>query len=117
MNKASKQTDLARKLRRQQTDAERTLWAQLSSRRMQGVKFRRQQPIGPYIVDFVSLERRLVIEVDGGHHGEEVTMIRDRERAIWLKERGYEVIRFWNNDVQGNLEGVLDKISEALTWG
>ena len=81
---------------------------------MAGVKFRRQQPIGPYIVDFVSFERRLVIELDGGHHADDTARARDSERASWLERNGYELIRFWNNEVRGNLEGVLHRISEAL---
>ena len=108
------QTQRARTLRRQQTDAERALWARLSNKQLDGVKFRRQQPIGPYIVDFVSFERRIVIEVDGGHHDESSTRTRDEERTAWLEQNGYEVLRFWNNEVLGNLEGVLYHISRTL---
>jgi very-short-patch-repair endonuclease len=68
-------------------------------------------------VDFLGFERRLVVELDGGHHGEKATTERDRERAAWLKERGHEVMRFWNNEAQRNVEGALENISEALTWG
>jgi len=86
----------------------------LRHKQLEGVKFRRQQPIGPYIVDFVSFERRLVIEIDGGQHNEEIIRGRDEERTAWLEERGYRVLRFWNNEVLMNLEGALERIREAL---
>ena len=117
LSKDSKQTARARALRRRHTGAERTLWAHLANRRLAGAKFRRQQPIGPYIVDFVSFEHRLIVEVDGGHHDEEVVRAADDIRAGWLKDDGYELIRFWNNEVQGNLQGVLEMISERLKQG
>ena len=107
-------TTRARALRRGQTPAERTLWARLGGRRLAGAKFRRQQPIGPYIVDFVSFEHNLVVEVDGGHHNEVVTRVADQERTAWLESEGYRVVRFWNNEVQRNLEGVLENITDAL---
>jgi len=108
------QTELARRLRRQLTDAERALWARLRNGQLQDVKFRRQQPIGPYIVDFVSLERRLILEIDGGQHNERKGRREDRERTEWLQAKGYRVLRFWNNDVLMNMEGVLERILEAL---
>ena len=86
----------------------------LRNRGLAGVKFRRQQPIGPYIVDFASFERRLIIEIDGGQHNEERTKERDVERAMRLEERGYQIMRFWNNEVLTNPEGVLERIREAL---
>lgn len=86
----------------------------LRNRQLEGVKFRRQQPIGPYIVDFASFEKKLVIEIDGGQHSEEKVKKRDTERTAWLKERGYRILRFWNNEVLTNLEGVLKRIREAL---
>ena len=73
---------------------------------MHGLKFRRQQPIGPYVVDFVSFERRLVVEVDGGQHDQPDVRVADTERTLWLERNGYRVLRFWNNEVLGNLEGV-----------
>ena len=85
---------LARELRQQQTDAEKSLWMKLRRRQLEGVKFRRQQHIGPYIVDFASFERKLVVEIDGGHHNEEKVKDRDEQRTTWLKERGYHVLRF-----------------------
>lgn len=107
-------TTLARKLRRRQTEAERSLWMGLRNRQLEGVKFRRQQPIGPYIVDFVSTEKRLIVEVDGGQHNEEGIEGKDEERTLWLKGQGYRVLRFWNNEVLSNIEGVLERIRENL---
>ena len=78
------------------------------------VKFRRQQPIGIYIVDFVSFDKRLVIEIDGGQHSNPGIMESDEQRTKWLKREGFRVMRFWNNDVMLNIEGVLEKIKEAL---
>jgi very-short-patch-repair endonuclease len=105
-------TTLARQLRRSFTDAESKLWNQLRARQLRAVKFRRQQPLGPYIVDFCSLEPKLVIEVDGGQHAEEVK--RDAVRTSALEEMGYRVIRFWNNDVLQNIDGVCERIAEAI---
>jgi very-short-patch-repair endonuclease len=79
-----------------------------------GVKFRRQQPLGPYIIDFISFERRVIIELDGGQHGEDREAGRDEERTAWLKVRGYEVLRFWNNEVLRDMEAVLERIMEAM---
>jgi len=86
----------------------------LRNRQLEGVKFRRQQPLCSYIVDFASFERKLIIEIDGGQHNEGKIKERDEERTIRLKEKGYRVMRFWNNDVLTNLEGVLERIREAL---
>jgi very-short-patch-repair endonuclease len=108
------QTALARQFRRKQTDAEKALWAILRRKQMSGFKFRRQQLIGPYIVDFVSFEKRLVIEIDGGQHNEIQGRARDDSRSLWLRERGYEVLRFWNNDVLVNGEAVAETIRAAL---
>jgi very-short-patch-repair endonuclease len=100
----------ARQLRRAATDAERKLWSALRDRQLDGFKFRRQQSIGPYVVDFVCHETRLVIELDGGQHAD-----RDETaRTGRIKADGYRIIRFWNNDVLGNLEGVLLRIREEL---
>ena len=114
MEKRREETTLARGLRKRQTDAERALWNKLRSKQIEGVKFRRQQPIGPYIVDFVSLERKLIIEIDGGQHNERKVREKDQEREEWLKEKGYQILRFWNNDVLTNIEGVLERIKENL---
>ena len=83
-------------------------------RQMQGFKFRRQQPIGPYIVDFVTFEKKFVIELDGGQHARERE--KDEERDLWLKKGGYEVLRFWDNEVFENLDGVLEVIKNKLLF-
>jgi very-short-patch-repair endonuclease len=113
---AKELSPIAKKLRKTSTDAERFLWRHLRSwQNTDQVKFRRQHPIGPYVVDFVSLEDMLVIELDGGQHKK--TKERDRERDTWLEESGYKVKRFWNSDVFKNTEGVLKEIKKALGSG
>lgn len=99
-------------MRRNFTDAEMKLWKRLRNRQTVGEKFRRQQPIGKYIVDFVCPERKLVVEVDGGQHGEQVSY--DNERTAWLESEGYRILRFWNNEVLEDVEIVLDVIVRAL---
>jgi len=104
-------TTRARKLRQNSTDAELRLWNRLRSRSIEGRKFVRQEPIGPYVVDFVCREARLVIEVDGGQHSDsEADRIRDR----WLIEHNYRVLRFWNHEVMSNMDGVLEVIAAAV---
>lgn len=105
---------IARRLRRRQTDVERNLWARLKSKQIEGVKFRRQQPLGPYVVDFVCLEKKIVVEIDGGHHNEDDVSLKDSDRAAWLVGEGYRVLRFWNNDVLNQMESVLEEIREAV---
>jgi len=97
----------ARTMRRAPTDAEQRLWFLLRSRRLKHLKFRRQAPMGKYIVDFVCHEKRLVIEADGGQHAESTA---DPQRDRWLATIGYRVIRFWNNDVLTNPNGVVELI-------
>ena len=104
----------ARDLRRHSTDAERTLWYALRDRRLGGARFRRQKPIGSRIVDFYSAEARLVIELDGGGHADDVTVADDGRRTRELEAHGLRVLRFWNTDVLQNLDGVLATIVEAL---
>jgi very-short-patch-repair endonuclease len=87
----------ARKLRKNMTDAERALWARIRRRQILDCKFRRQQPLGDYIVDFVCLEKKLIIELDGGQHIEQEEY--DSRRTHWLEEQGFRVLRFWNHDV------------------
>jgi len=103
----------ARQLRASQTDAERLLWLRLRDRRLNGAKFRRQVPIGPYIVDFVCQDAKLVIELDGGQHGDQVNY--DANRSAWLAAHGYRVVRFWNNELLENEQGVLTTILNELT--
>jgi len=101
-------TNMARNLRKRSTEAENLLWRHLRAKRLEGLKFRRQQPIGNYIVDFVCFEKRIIIEVDGGQHTEE----KDSKRDKWFNEQGFKVLRFWNNEVFGNTSGVLEVIRE-----
>ncbi|MEW6248864.1 MAG: endonuclease domain-containing protein [Nitrospirota bacterium] len=107
------QHDFARTLRRNQTDVERVLWRNLRSRQFQGLKFRRQHPIGPYIVDFCCPERFVVIELDGGHHSDQEQA--DRQRTAFLEAKGFRVLRYWDNDVMRNLGGVLEDIGQAMS--
>ena len=102
---------IARRLRANQTDAETVLWNGIRNRQIDGQKFARQVPIGRYICDFVCQEKQIVIEVDGGQHSESVE---DAVRDRYLIAEGYRVLRFWNNDVLGNLEGVLMTIQTEL---
>ena len=104
-------TNRARRLRNAATDAESTLSYQLRSRRLNGFKFVRQEPIGPYTVDFICRERRLIIEADGGQHADNA---RDEVRDKWFAGRNYRVLRFWNHEILGNVEGVLQVIIAAL---
>ena len=94
----------SRSLRREMTDAEKLLWRQLRMKQFEGHKFRRQHPLGNYIVDFVCLEAALILEVDGGQHAENAN--NDAIRTQWLQEKGFHVMRFWNNEVLNNIEGV-----------
>ena len=105
----------ARRLRRNMTPAENVLWRELRNRRLCGAKFRRQKPMGHYIVDFICDEAKLIVEIDGGQHGIEASRANDSVRTRWLEARGYRVMRFWNPDVLKNMEGVLSAISEELT--
>lgn len=104
-------TSSARKLRSRMTDAERKLWFALRDRRFADFKFRRQVSLGPYIADFLCFASRLVVEVDGGQH---VDSKRDAVRDRWFAANEFRVLRFWNNDVLGNLEGVLTRLAEHL---
>lgn len=104
--------DRARQLRREQTDAEQTLWARLRDRQLCGAKFRRQHPIGPFVTDFCCPKRKLVVELDGGQHAEEIAA--DQKRSRFLEAQGYRVLRFWNNDVLSDTASVLERIAEVL---
>lgn len=104
----------ARRLRANQTEAEQRLWYHLRAHRFMGLKFKRQKPIGPYIVDFVCLEHGLVIEVDGGQHASRCAY--DKTRDAWLREHGYHVMRFWNHEVMQQLDAVLERIRVATTY-
>ena len=105
-------THRARNLRQNSTDAEKTLWEKIRNRQISGVKFIRQHPIGKYIVDFVCLESRLVVEVDWGQHVEDSE--RDAQRTRELNEMGFIVVRYWNHEVLTNLNGVLEDLEMKL---
>ena len=107
--------DRARRLRREMTDAERRLWSRLRKRQVLECQFRRQFQLGGYIVDFVCLERRLIVEVDGGQHAEQEAY--DAARTDWLEEQDYRVLRFWNDAVLTETDAVIASIAEALTAG
>jgi very-short-patch-repair endonuclease len=105
----------ARELRRKATDAEKYLWSLLRNRQLAGYKFRRQHPLGRFVLDFYCHEAKLCVELDGGQHAEPAQADYDRERTVWLNREGIRVIRFWNTDVLNNIEGVLQSILIALT--
>jgi very-short-patch-repair endonuclease len=109
----SQRVDRARRLRRDQTDAERILWSRLRDRRLNGLKFKRQVPIDRYIADFCCADAGLIIELDGGHHSANEEA--DVKRSAVLESCGYLVLRYWNNDVTKNLDGVLEDIVATLS--
>jgi very-short-patch-repair endonuclease len=102
----------SRSLRKRMTDAERVLWRHLRNRCLGGWKFRRQYPVGPFIVDFICVEKNVVIELDGGQHAENEEL--DVQRSAYLNKMGYRVFRFWNNQVLQDTEAVLEKIFAIL---
>ncbi len=105
--------EFARNLRADSTDTERRLWQLLRAHRFLNYKFRRQQPVGPYIVDFICFDAKLVIELDGGQHAEAKEL--DQHRDDWLQSEGYRVLRVWNNELLENETGVMEKILEMRT--
>src|SRR5690606_11968112 len=109
---ASKQVEIARKLRKNMTVAERKLWHNVRGRNFQGIKFRRQEPTGHDMVDFVCYEKKLISEADGGQHNE--FREHDIPREKWLEEQGFTILRFWNNEILNNINGVLLSIKEHL---
>jgi len=104
-------TKFSQQLRNNPTKTEKILWNKLKQRQIYNYKFRRQQQPGKYIVDFVCLQKKLIIECDGGQHMENKD---DIKRDLWLKNEGFEVLRFWNNEIHQNIDGVIAKISEKL---
>ncbi len=108
------QRERARQLRTEMSQAETLLWSRLRAHRLAGLKFRRQHVIGRYIVDFVCLGSRLVIEVDGDSHGDDIAESLDSARTAFLQTLGFRVIRFWNYDVLTNIDGIVESILNAL---
>ncbi len=108
-------TKLARNLRQNQTKAESKFWRYVSNRQLNGLKFKRQVPMGTYIVDFVCHDNKVIVELDGGQHAEQVEQ--DQLRTNDLQRRGYQVIRYWNHDVLGNIEGVMQDLAEQMNRG
>jgi very-short-patch-repair endonuclease len=104
----------ARRLRLNTTEAEARLWQHLRRSEMLGSHFRRQVPIGPFVADFACMAARLVIELDGSQHGTDEGTRRDAARTRWFEQEGYRVVRFWNNDLVNNMDGVLERIYEAV---
>ena len=104
----------ARALRKNMSDAEWSLWQVLRGGQIEGFRFRRQHPIGVFVADFVCLEKRLIIEVDGAQHAEPAQIKHDIDRTRWLESRGYRVVRFWTNEITENQDGVLDSIWAVL---
>jgi len=104
--------DRARFLRTNMTDTERFVWQRIRRCQLAGFKFRRQHPMGPFIVDFICLERKLVLELDGGQHAERVEY--DAERTAWLEERGYRVFRVWNFEAIDEWDATAERICELL---
>ncbi len=107
-------SERARKLRKEKTVAERRLWRKLREVNGQGFHFRQQAPIGPYIADFAELTQKLIIEAVGSQHGLDEGLKRDAERTRWLEANGFRVLRFWNNEVLTNMDGVMTSILLAL---
>ena len=105
---------IARKLRNNMTEQEKKLWYYLRKRFINNHSFRRQYPIGNYIVDFICRKKNLIIEIDGGQHNKEDIKFYDLERTKYLESKGYKNLRFWNNDIDTNIEGVLNEIISNL---
>jgi very-short-patch-repair endonuclease len=107
-------TEAARELRKRQTEAEKRLWYRLRDNQIHEAKFRRQEPLGNYIVDFVCFDKKLVIEVDGNPHKDSENRANDNRRTQWLQSEGFKVLRFWNSEIIDDIERVLGKIENNL---
>ena len=105
-------TGKAKELRQNRTDAEKRLWERLRRKRIDGFWFRQQVPLGRYIADFVCFDEKLIVELDGGQHAEQAAY--DADRTEWLDSQGFRVLRFWNNEVFENIEGVEEVIQASL---
>jgi very-short-patch-repair endonuclease len=111
------QCDHARSMRKSMTAAERIVWIRLKSRALGGYRFNRQVEVGPYIVDFVCREKRVIFEVDGATHGDTSQLKNDQRRTAFLESQGYTVVRAWNQDIYDNLEAVLYRLLQVLEDG
>ena len=105
---------LARKLRKNPTAQERKLWNILRNKQFYGYKFLRQYPIEPYIVDFICREKKIIIEIDGGQHNQPAEIEYDKTRSIFLNSKGYKVIRFWNHEIDTNIDGVYQTLQKEF---
>jgi very-short-patch-repair endonuclease len=115
LHRTSNNSKKAKSLRKNMTEEERILWSKIRNKQIGNIKFRRQEPIGNYIVDFVSFEKKLIIEIDGGQHNTSKNIEYDTKRTKYLKEMGFDIIRFWNKDIRNNIEGVITKIVEHIS--
>ncbi|OLA73379.1 MAG: hypothetical protein BHW62_07175 [Acinetobacter sp. CAG:196_36_41] len=104
----------ARELRNNMTNQERKLWAMLKNKSFYGFKFRRQYPIGNYIVDFICCSEKIIIEIDGGQHNNSENIEYDEQRTRYLESRGYRVLRFWNSEINENISGVYKKLQQEF---
>jgi adenine-specific DNA-methyltransferase len=104
--------DTARRLRREQTEWEHNLWTRLRRRQLNGFKFRRQHPIGPFFADFFCAEAKLVVEIDGSQHADELAL--DKNRTEFLRDAGYRVLRFWNHEIRAEIDTVMQRTADAL---
>ena len=107
-------TSKARELRKNMTPQEYKLWQILRAHRFYGLLFRRQYPIGDYIVDFICRSKQIIIEIDGGQHNDDFNKLYDEKRTQYLNSRGYKVLRFWNNEIDENIDGVYLKLKECF---
>ena len=113
-DRTPRKTKRARRLRRDATPWERKLWSCLCAAQIEGISFRRQHPIGPYVLDFYAPSISLAIEADGGQHARKIDGLADRRRDAWMHDRGIIVLRFWNSDISQNIEGVVEAIRLAI---
>ena len=105
---------VARKLRKNQTPQERKMWNLLRNHQFYNLEFRRQHPIENYIVDFVCRKKKIIVELDGGQHNENENIVYDEQRTKYLESKGYKVIRFWNNEIDKNFEGVFKELQRVV---
>ena len=110
----NKKNILARILRKQQTPQEAKMWSLLRNHKYKNLAFKRQHPIGNYIVDFICLDKKIIIEIDGGQHNQLANIDYDDQRTEFLKSKGYKVIRFWNSDIDKNIESVFLEIDKYI---